>query len=386
MPFEPVESIESIPVPHHVLEEMKFALSGMQCRPSNLPEKLQTVEICGGEYRIYFDGNLCILVELPKQGQVVKEGSIHGFFYTHSFSMFAGTFCGGSDKMPVLIGDDFYYMPCGEALFHMMKAALFKDWDSFKKIYYSATPKECKAAGNKVQNFVDAEWLEKSAGYMEEIARLKLQCKDVYQTFCRLAEIADTHGIPNANVYFYESTCKDKRYGTGLDINEMVQCVLERDDVKTIQQAVEPINPVLPKLGGLCYPGDNVLGVAITKSYKLFVQLEGPKRTIDQMMIAYKELTGRSFYKTILTVDDTNAKKKLKLDDAVPMAVDEGLATFSGDKGPLVRTPTEPSNRPRASTPIDVRDFSDVRDDSDVRTLSEGCSDAFSIARCGSMD
>jgi predicted NAD-dependent protein-ADP-ribosyltransferase YbiA (DUF1768 family) len=354
----------SLPVPRHVLEELESALSNMKCKPSNLPKKLETIEICDGEYRIYFDGNLCILVKLPvayKEGVIVDEGSIYGFFYTNSFSMFAGTFCKGSETMPVLIGDGFYYIPCGEALFHMMKAAQFKDWDSFKKIYYAATPRECKAAGNKVQNFVDAEWSQKAGGYMEEIARLKLQCPDVFTVFGLIAETADTHGIPKGNTYFYESTCNDKRYGTGLDINEMVQYVFKRDDA--MQQAVEPITSV--KLGGLCYPGENLLGNAVTKSFKLYLELADPDRSIEEMMAAYKTRYGKSFYETTLAEVVFDAKKKLKLEDLpmedMPMEGEDAIPIFSDV---LPRTPTPTGEPARAGTPVDARSFS-------VRTLSE---------------
>ena len=112
----------SLPVPPQVLEKMQSALSNMKCKPSKLPEKLETIEIEDGKFRIYFDGNICILVQLPKldspleDGKILEDGKQFVFFYEHTFSMFAATLNKSSDAMPVLIGDGFYYMPCGEAL------------------------------------------------------------------------------------------------------------------------------------------------------------------------------------------------------------------------------------------------------------------------------
>ena len=389
------DTFESLPIPRDVLEAMEIETSSMKCKPSNLPSELKPVAINDGQFLVYNDGRLCVLIKLPKldeNSKVAEEGSIHVLFYEHTFSMFAATACKGCSGMPVMLDDGFYNMPCGEALFHMMKAALFKDWDSFKKIYHAATPKECKAAGGKVSNFVDAEWQKKAAGCMTEIARLKLQCPDVYTAFKAITDAAGKHGIPEANIFFYESTPKDKRYGTGLCINEMVQAVFELDEAKAIRKVVEPITP--PKLGGLCYDGDNVLGIAITEAFKIFSKLGGSKRSVEEFIEEYRKSYGRSFYKTILCGEEdmeANAKKKLKLDETVPM--EEGLEVLQ--EIPIDRTPSNATlTERRASTPSDVRSLSDGRTLSetidtlaDIRTLSEGLSGrSLSIARSGSMD
>lgn len=310
----------SLPIPCHVLDKMQSALSNMKCKPSQLPAKLETVDIEDGKFRVYFDGNICILLQLPKldDSKIIEHGKQFVFFYEHTFSMFAATLNKGSDSMPVLIGDGFYYMPCGEALFHMMKASLFKDWDAFEKIYYAATPKICKAAARGVQGFDEKTWVEKRAAFVGDVARLKLQCPDVKTTFDLLDESALKNGIPVENTFFYEATTKDQLYATGLSINVMVQLALQQPKIQAMQQIVEPITPL--KLGGLCYPGENLLGLAVTDSFKLFVELGGAGRTIDEMMVAYKERFGKSFHETSLTAEETfDAQKKLKLNGDVYM-------------------------------------------------------------------
>jgi predicted NAD-dependent protein-ADP-ribosyltransferase YbiA (DUF1768 family) len=125
--------------------------SKMECKPSGLPEIISFIEGKNG-CEVYHDGKMSIVIRpRPYLGSIQKCAYV--LFYEQKFSNFVA-----ADGLKIKIGDQYLNLPCGEALFQMMKAAQSQDWVSFWEIYNAEKPKNCKTLGHKVKNFDVGNW------------------------------------------------------------------------------------------------------------------------------------------------------------------------------------------------------------------------------------
>ena len=284
------------PIPNHVLTGFK-EVSKMQCKPSMLPEKIDFVDGANGR-KIFFDGSIAIVISkriVNGATDSTTKHAMHVFFYERTLSMFAAT-----DGLKVFLGDLLVDFPCGEALFHMIKAVVFGDWDAFWKIYYSSKPGTCKEEGNRVQGFIDAEWNRVCLSAMEEVARLKLASLDVFKFFKAVATAAKAYEVED--VLFFECSKKDKKYGIGKTVLEAVKLAQDATADEVFSKTF------------LLDEGFNFLGQALAAALKVFRNCNGVQcETVADLMSFYETATGRHFYTcSFLQVEDLDRKADLE--------------------------------------------------------------------------
>jgi predicted NAD-dependent protein-ADP-ribosyltransferase YbiA (DUF1768 family) len=204
---------------------------------------------------VFNDGRLVIFAVLPvlaADGRVEKAGHAEVLFYGKTFSNFSKT-C-----IPMFIGDKLFLCDCAEVLLHALKALFFGDYESFEKITKCKDPKEAKKLGRAVKGYDDAKWFEATPTVMNEIARLKLQCKEFRGMMQRLALLALELRIPFESWKFSEATKDDSKFGTGVSMEESFLQL----------QTLTPDQIRVQARGGA-----NMMGLAIQKAFKLYTDL-----------------------------------------------------------------------------------------------------------------
>ena len=271
--------------------------SKMVCKPSLLPQKdINFIQGSNGR-EVYFDGSMAIVVTTRHfLGVVEKRADV--CFYEDKFSNFVA-----SEGLKMKIDDQYLNLPCGEALFQMMKAAHSKDWDSFWKIYNAGTPKTCKALNREIKNFDGKNWDTISFEIMQEVVRLKLADKDFFGCFLALANAFKDNNI--TIVRFIECSPKDGIYGIGIGVIEAVK-ILQNADVN---------HPFKPDF--LLEKGENRLGKVLDANFQLFLRCGGA----DCLQVAdfvdnYNRAKSKDFYTSMLHVEEDVGAKKLKTDEA----------------------------------------------------------------------
>ena len=218
------------------------------------PDKLNLMPMPGGRL-VFNDGRIVIFAVLPvlaADGRVEKAGHAEVLFFGKTFSNFSKT-C-----IPMLIGDKLFQCDCAEVLLHALKALFFGDYESFEKITKTKDPKEAKKLGRAVKGYDDAKWFEATPTVMNEIARLKLQCKEFRGMMQRLALLALELRIPFESWKFSEATKDDGKFGTGVSMEESFLQL----QTLTADQMRERTTP-----------GANMMGLAIQKAFKLYTDL-----------------------------------------------------------------------------------------------------------------
>jgi ribA/ribD-fused uncharacterized protein len=271
--------------------------SKMVCKPSLLPCKdINFIQGHNGR-EVYFDGSMAIVIT-KRHYLGFDEKRADVCFYEDKFSNFVA-----SEGLKIKIDDQYVNLPCGEALFQMMKAAHSNDWDSFWNIYNADKPKTCKALSREVKNFDAKNWDKISFDIMQEVVRLKLADKDFFGCFLALAKAFQDNNITVAR--FMECSPKDGIYGIGVGVIEAV---------KTLQDA--DVNaPFKPDF--LLQKGQNRLGKVLDANFQLFLRCGGA----DCMKVAdfvenYSLAFGKDFYTSMLHVEEDVGAKKLKTDEA----------------------------------------------------------------------
>lgn len=218
------------------------------------PDKLNLMPMPGGRL-VFNDGRIVIFAVLPvlaADGRVEKAGHAEVLFFGKTFSNFSKT-C-----IPMFIGDKLFMCDCAEVLLHALKALFFEDYESFEKITKTKDPKEAKKLGRAVKGYDDAKWFEATPAVINEIARLKLQCKEFRGMMQRLALLALELRIPFESWKFSEATKDDGKFGTGVSMEESFLQL----QTLTADQMRERTTP-----------GANMMGLAIQKAFKLYTDL-----------------------------------------------------------------------------------------------------------------
>ena len=126
------------------------------------------------------------------------------FFWQEYFSNWA--YAQGGLK--IKIGDQEYKVPTSEHLFMIFKAQYFKDEESVQAILKSKTPKEAKAIGRNVKNFVPDKWDAVSSRYMTKAVTMR------YEQDKKFAKMLTDKKYEGKT--FVEASPYDKIWGVGL--------------------------------------------------------------------------------------------------------------------------------------------------------------------------
>ena len=101
---------------------------------------------------------------------------------------------------------------CSEQLYMWFKAKFFRDEETAEKILQCSTAAESKDLGRQVKNFDEANWTERSYGYMVYCVYLKFkQNLDLRKEFLELGK----------GRHFVEGSPYDKIWGVGIDYRDI---------------------------------------------------------------------------------------------------------------------------------------------------------------------
>lgn len=215
-----------------------------------------------------------------------------------------------------------------EAAFQAVKASVFKDVETFEKIYYAESPKEAKKFGNQIKGFKEDVWKYTAPCMVAIFFALKLQqCPDVKDFVFALKAHAAKHNIPFPGNFRVLEAKEDCIYGTGLDNKATVQKIIDSvvaGDAKTLHEMLLSMErdtkftgqrhacPEQYPLTGF-FPGEDWMGCGITMAIKKYFELEeqvpdaGPssskKARTDQSFVAFTR-TGSSSPQAV--ADKTN--------------------------------------------------------------------------------
>jgi ribA/ribD-fused uncharacterized protein len=285
-------------VPRSVLDKMPTR-SAMFCKDAKLPDKIKFIQGMNGR-SVYNDGRTVIIVTKRTLQSGNTQYKVDFLFYEHGLSMFAR-----SEDLRIILGDTVLHLPCGEALFHMIKAALFNDWEAFVAVYTAKDPKTCKKAGRSVKGFKDEEWAKVSMDVMKEIARLKMACPDVFGCFHELAFALKDLTDDCADFRFTECNPNDNIYGIGISILEAAD-MLQTADV----DAVFKDDFLLGK-------GKNHLGKAYDSAFYTFLSCGGHEcGSVGDLASHFEEDKDMNFFITVLAAEEEGIKRIKTTGDA----------------------------------------------------------------------
>ena len=137
----------------------------------------------------------------------MKVTEKHVFFWQEYFSNWALAQGG----LRLKIGNEEYTVPTSEHIFMIFKAQYFNDEESVQKMLKVKTPKEVKALGRGVKNFVPEKWDAVSSKYMTKAVTIRFE-QD--KKFAKMLTDKKYQGKK-----FVEASPYDKIWGIGMDEN-----------------------------------------------------------------------------------------------------------------------------------------------------------------------
>lgn len=166
---------------------------------------------CGGQHdpnKCNFPAKVCFICkgnhqirECPQNDGSRSNETVFCFMTERSpFSNFNMNF-------PIKIEQSNYN--CNEQYIQSQKAAIFKDWDSCKKIMASSDPREMKRIGRRISGYVNATWKDHSRQVIMDCVRSK-----VY-SHAKMQELL----LATANKFIGEGT-PDSHFGVGIHIRD----------------------------------------------------------------------------------------------------------------------------------------------------------------------